>query len=61
MVTLKFLAAKRRLINIEELQVKGRRCLVLCPNKTEIRKKLHLVPYYLHNYSICMLLSLTAT
>lgn len=52
MVTIKSLAAKQRLLSIKELHVKGKTCLVLAPNKTEIRMKLHSVSYHRRNYII---------
>lgn len=52
MVTLHTLAAKHRLLQAAELTVKGKRCLVLDPNKVEVRVRLHWVPYHLPNIAL---------
>lgn len=39
------LAAKQCLIDAKELRVKGGRCLVLDPANTEVKLRLHWVPY----------------
>ncbi|KAG0418611.1 hypothetical protein HPB47_004705 [Ixodes persulcatus] len=39
------LQAKRRLVDAKELQVKGLRCLVVDPSITEVRLRLHCIPY----------------
>ncbi|KAM7306624.1 uncharacterized protein ISCGN_010327 [Ixodes scapularis] len=46
MVTLHSLAAKHKLASAKELLVKGKRCLVIDPDKTEVRLRLHWVPYH---------------
>lgn len=51
-VTLTTLAAKHRLLQASELTAKGKRCLVLDPNKAAVRIRLHWVPYHLPNISI---------
>lgn len=51
-ITMKSLAAKHRLLAAGEIQVKGKRCLVLDPNKTEVRVKLHWIPYHMPNHTI---------
>lgn len=43
-VTFHSLASKHKLLEAKELQVKGRRCLVLDPNRAEVRLKLHWLP-----------------
>lgn len=52
MVTLKSLSAKQRLLNAQTLEVKGRRCLVIDPNKSEVRLKLHWIPYHLPDENV---------
>lgn len=48
-VTLKSLEAKKRLLSYKELQLKGKRCLILNPNKSKVRLILHWVPFHLPN------------
>lgn len=43
-VTFHSQASKFKLLQLKELQVKGKRCLVVDPNKAEIKLKLHWVP-----------------
>ncbi|XP_040065097.1 uncharacterized protein LOC120838989 [Ixodes scapularis] len=45
MATLRTAEAKRRLVDAKELQVKGLRCLVVDPSITEVRLRLHWIPY----------------
>ncbi|KAM7312682.1 uncharacterized protein ISCGN_009587 [Ixodes scapularis] len=45
MATLRTAEAKRRLVDAKELQVKGLRCLVVDPSITELRLRLHWIPY----------------
>lgn len=44
--------AKHWLLNITKLQVKGKHCLVLDPNKTQVPMKVHWVYFRLSKYSI---------
>lgn len=44
MLTLKNIAAKMKLVEAKDLQVKGLRCLVVDPNKAEVRFRAHWVP-----------------
>lgn len=44
MATFHSLASKQKILETKELLVKGKRCLVLDPNKAEVRLKLHWVP-----------------
>lgn len=46
-MTYKSLAAKYRLLNVKEPQVKGKRWLVLEPNMIEVVLKLHWAPFHL--------------
>lgn len=46
LLTLKSLAAKHQLLQKGELQVKGRKCLILDPNLAEIRAKVHWTPFH---------------
>lgn len=46
-VTLKSLAANQKLVSAAELEVKGKLCMVLDPNKAEVRIKIHWVPFHL--------------
>lgn len=45
MLRMHTLAAKQRLLDAKELRVKGGRCLVLDPANTEVKLRLHWVPY----------------
>ncbi|KAM7290274.1 uncharacterized protein ISCGN_026919 [Ixodes scapularis] len=45
MATLRTAEAKRRLVDAKELQAKGLRCLVVDPSITELRLRLHWIPY----------------
>ncbi|KAM7284303.1 hypothetical protein ISCGN_001400 [Ixodes scapularis] len=47
MVTLKSPTAKQRLVDAQAFEVKGRRCLVIDPDKAEVRLKLHWIPFYI--------------
>ncbi|CAN7939443.1 unnamed protein product [Ixodes hexagonus] len=47
MVTLKSLIAKKKLVDAGDFQAKGRRCLVIDPDKAEVRLKLHWIPFHL--------------
>ncbi|CAN7992201.1 unnamed protein product, partial [Ixodes hexagonus] len=47
MVTLKSASAKQRLVDVQAFEVKGRRCLVIDPDKAEVLLKLHWIPFYL--------------
>lgn len=49
MARMKSLSAKHRLLAAKELQVKGKRCLFLDPNKAELRIRIHWVPYDVAN------------
>ncbi|KAM7301311.1 uncharacterized protein ISCGN_016830 [Ixodes scapularis] len=46
MVTLKSLAAKQKLVAMGTFEAKGRRCLIIDPDKTEVRLKLHWIPFH---------------
>lgn len=45
MLSLHSAAAKKRLVEARELTVKDKRCLVIDPDKTEVRLKVHWVPF----------------
>ncbi|KAM7314672.1 uncharacterized protein ISCGN_004456 [Ixodes scapularis] len=47
MVTLRSPTAKQRLVDAQVFEVKGRRCLVIDPDKAEVRLKLHWIPFYI--------------
>ncbi|KAM7301768.1 hypothetical protein ISCGN_017285 [Ixodes scapularis] len=47
MVTLKSSSAKQKLVSAGTIEAKGRRCLVVDPEKNEVRIKLHWIPFHL--------------
>lgn len=52
MVTLKSLSAKQKLVNLGAFEAKGRRCVVIDPNKSEVRLKLHWIPFHLPDETV---------
>lgn len=52
MLRLHSLAAKQRLVEAKELQIKGGHCLVLDPANAEVKAKLHWVPYDVPNCQV---------
>lgn len=51
-VTLHSLSARHKLLGVKEMLIKEMRCLVLDPNKAEVRLKLHWIPFHLPNDSV---------
>lgn len=47
MVTLKLPSAKQKLVAAGTIEAKKRRCLVIDPEKNEVRAKLHWIPFHL--------------
>uniref|UniRef100_A0A6B0VA87 CCHC-type domain-containing protein n=1 Tax=Ixodes ricinus TaxID=34613 RepID=A0A6B0VA87_IXORI len=47
MVTLKTPLAKKKLVDAASFEAKGRRCVVIDPEKAEVRLKLHWIPFHL--------------
>ncbi|KAM7301592.1 hypothetical protein ISCGN_017111 [Ixodes scapularis] len=52
MLRLHSLSGKQRLVDTKELRNKGGRCLVFDPANTEVKVKLHWVPYDVPNYQV---------
>lgn len=47
LVTLKSAAAKEKLAAAKAFEVKGRRCVIIDPDRAEVRLKLHWIPFYM--------------
>ncbi|CAN7949567.1 unnamed protein product [Ixodes hexagonus] len=47
MVTLKTPLAKQKLVSVASFEAKGKRCVVIDPKKSEVRLKLHWIPFHL--------------
>lgn len=47
LATLKTPAAKKKLADVKAFEVKGRQCIILDPDRAEVRLKLHWIPFYL--------------
>ncbi|XP_037576921.1 uncharacterized protein LOC119459168 [Dermacentor silvarum] len=46
------MAAKEVLVEARELRIKGKRCLVIDPNDSQVRVKLHWLPYHISDDAI---------
>ncbi|CAN7988617.1 unnamed protein product [Ixodes pacificus] len=47
LVTLKSAAAEEKLAAVKAFEVKGRRCVIIDPDRAEVRLKLHWIPFYM--------------
>ncbi|CAN7977741.1 unnamed protein product [Ixodes persulcatus] len=52
MVTLKTPLAKKKLVDAASFEAKGRRCVVIDPEKAEVRLKLHWIPFHLPDETV---------
>lgn len=52
MVTLHTKDAKRRLVAAKELEVKGLRCLVVDPSNSEVRVRVHWLPFHVPDEAV---------
>ncbi|XP_075547734.1 uncharacterized protein LOC142582201 [Dermacentor variabilis] len=46
------MAAKQVLVDAKELRIKGKRCLVIDPNDSQVRVKLHWLPYHISDDAV---------
>lgn len=56
LATLRTSEAKERLVSSKELVVKNLRCVIIDPSTTEVRVRLHWVPYHVHDDAVRRLL-----
>uniref|UniRef100_A0A6B0V9Z5 CCHC-type domain-containing protein n=1 Tax=Ixodes ricinus TaxID=34613 RepID=A0A6B0V9Z5_IXORI len=52
MVTFKTEEAKLRLVTAKELEVKGKRCIVVDPENADVRMKLHWLPFHVSDETV---------
>lgn len=52
MLTLKTAESKRRVVEAAELNVKGKRCVVIDPDTADIRMKLHWIPFHVSDDAV---------
>ncbi|XP_075553483.1 uncharacterized protein LOC142586111 [Dermacentor variabilis] len=51
-LTTNSMAAKQVLVDAKELRIKGKRCLVIDPNDSQVRVKLHWLPYHISDDAV---------